>query len=399
MLSFDILEKLSHPTDSKIILLVLDGVGGLQIEGKTELEHASTPHLDSLAKSSICGMLDPISPGITPGSGPGHLGLFGYEPLEYDIGRGVLEAVGINFPLQPGDLAARINFATVDEKGLVTNRRAGRIPTEVNIRLCEKLEKVRVGGVEVFVRPVKEHRAVVVFRGKGLSEKLADTDPQTTGVVPLDPRSLSTAAEATAKIVEQFISQAREILASEHPANMLLLRGFAELPHLPPMSQIYNLHPAAIALYPMYKGLASLVGMEILATGNTTADEFTTLEENYQRFDFFFIHIKQTDSRGEDGDWKRKVEAIEEVDCFIPRIRKLNPEVIMVTGDHSTPAVLKSHSWHAVPFLLHASTCRVDDVEEFSEKACLRGGLGRMESSNILTLALAHAGKLDKYGA
>jgi len=399
MPSFDVLKKISRSTGSKIILLVMDGVGGLPIEGKTELEHAATPNLDSLAKASICGMLDPISPGITPGSGPGHLGLFGYDPLKYNIGRGVLEAVGINFPLKAGDLAARINFATIDEKGRVTDRRAGRIPTELNAKLCQKLEKVSVKGVEILVRPVKEHRAVVVFRGKGLSEKIADTDPQAIGLVPLKPQPLSSEAHATAKIVEEFITQAKEILASEHPANMLLLRGFAELPHLPPMSQIYHLNPAAIALYPMYKGLASLVGMKILETGQTVADEFTTLEKNWQKFDFFFLHIKQTDSRGEDGDWQGKVKVIEEVDSFIPRIQKLNPEVIMVTADHSTPATLKSHSWHTVPFLLYSPTCRLDEVGEFSEKACLRGGLGRMQSANILTLALAHADKLEKYGA
>ena len=395
-----LLKRLSKSTPSKIILFVMDGLGGLPIEGKTELEHASIPNLDSLAGESVCGVVDPISPGITPGSGPAHLGLFGCDPLEYEIGRGVLEASGINFPLEKDDLAVRINFATIDKDGKVTDRRAGRIPTEKNAKICEGLNKINIEGIKTFVKPVKEHRAVVVFRGKNLSEEIAETDPQAVGELPLEPKALSKEAEATSKIVSKFVSEAKKILASHHPANMLLLRGFAKPPHLPSFQEIFHLNPAAIATYPMYKGLARLVGMKVLEVkGGNIEDEIKTLEENNKEHDFFFIHVKGTDSSGEDGDWKRKVEVIEEVDKFIPKILKLKPDVLIITGDHSTPALLKSHSWHPVPILLYSATSRIDDVKKFSENTCAKGGLGRIKALEIMPLALAHAQKLEKYGA
>jgi 2,3-bisphosphoglycerate-independent phosphoglycerate mutase len=400
MLSPDLLKKLTKSTPSKIVLLVMDGLGGLPIEGKTELERASTPNLDALAKESVCGLTDPISPGITPGSGPAHLGLFGCDPIQYQIGRGVLEAAGINFPLEKNDLSVRINFATIDKDGNVTDRRAGRISTEINKKLCEELSKIYLGEVKLFVKPVKEHRAVVVFRGKNLHEEIVETDPQKTGTPPIEPKAVSKEAKATAKIISKFVSEAKKILAPHHPANMLLMRGYSKPPHLPSFSEIYKLNSAAIATYPMYKGLARLVGMKILdLNGSEIEDELKTLEENYDNYDFFFIHVKGTDSSGEDGDWERKIKVIEQVDKFIPRIRKLNPEVFIVTSDHSTPAVLKSHSWHPVPILLYSPVCRVDEVEEFSEKECLKGGLGRMQALNIMPLALAHAQKLEKFGA
>lgn len=397
---FDLFKKISHPNNSKIILLVIDGLGGLPIEDKTELEHARTPNLDSLARVSICGIVDPISPGITPGSGPAHLALFGYDPLKYEIGRGILAAAGINFPLERNDIAARINFSTIDKEGRIQDRRAGRIPTELNEKLCHQLNSICLQSVEIFVRPVKEHRAVVIFRGENLSSEITDTDPQQTGVYPNPPRALSKEAERTSQIVSKFISEARSILSSHHQANMILLRGFSKPPEIPHFSELYHLNPAAIAAYPMYKGVARLVGMHpIEIEGNSIEDEVKILEDNFQNYDFFFLHIKQADSAGEDGDWKRKVSVIEEVDRLIPRIRRLNPEVLIVTGDHSTPSLLKSHSWHPVPLLLHAPTCRQDEVEQFSEKACIRGGLGRMPAINIMSLALAHAQKLVKFGA
>jgi 2,3-bisphosphoglycerate-independent phosphoglycerate mutase len=399
-LGCNLLKRLSKATLSKIILFVMDGLGGLQIEGKTELEHAVKPNLDSLAAQSVCGVVDPIAPGITPGSGPAHLGLFGCDPLEHEIGRGVLEASGINFPLEKDDLAVRINFATIDESGKVTDRRAGRIPTEKNAEICEELNKINIEGAKIFVKPVKEHRAVVVFRGKNLSEKIAETDPQALGALPLEPKALSKEAEPTSKIVSKFVSEAGKILADHHPANMLLLRGFAKPPHLPSFQEFFHLNPAAIATYPMYRGLARLVGMKVLdLKGGGIEDEIKALDENYKNHDFFFIHIKGTDSSGEDGDWERKVKVIEEVDKYIPVILKLKPDVLIVTGDHSTPAALKAHSWHPVPILLYSPTCRVDDVANFSETACVRGGLGRIRALEIMPLALAHAQKLEKFGA
>ncbi len=400
MLNLNLLKRLTKTTPSKIILLVMDGLGGLPIEGKTELEHASIPNLDSLVRKSICGVVDPVSPGITPGSGPAHLGLLGCDPFKYEIGRGVLEATGINFPLEKNDLAVRINFATIDKEGRITDRRAGRISTELNEKLCQKLDKISLESVKIFVRPVKEHRAVVVFRGENLSEKIAETDPQKLGALPLEPVPLSKEAETTSKIISKFVSEAKKILSPHHPANMILLRGFSKPPSLPSFSKVYHLHPAAIATYPMYKGLARLFGMEILdLKGTNIEDEIRALEENFNDYDFFFIHIKGTDSAGEDGDWKRKVQVIENVDRFIPQILKLNPDVFIVTGDHSTPSVLKSHSWHPVPLLLYSPTCRVDEVAKFSENACAKGGLGRMPAIDIMPLALAHAQKLEKYGA
>lgn len=401
MLGFDQLKELIFQNESKIVLLVMDGLGGLprEPEGFTELETAHTPNMDYLASHGICGLLDPIAPGITPGSGPAHLALFGYDPLRYEIGRGVLEALGIGFPLEKDDLAARGNFCTIDEKGSVTDRRAGRIDTSFNAMLCEKLSEIKLPGLEIFVRPVKEHRFVVVFRGPGLSDRLTETDPQRVGLPPLPVEPLTPEAEATAKMINAWVEKAREILAPHYPANMLLLRGFSSNPQLPPMQEVYGLKPAAIATYPMYKGVARLVGMDVLDTGETFADEIATLEAHWKDYDFFYIHVKRTDTYGEDGNFEAKVALIEEVDRYIPRIMALNPDVLIITGDHSTPAVLKSHSWHPVPVLLYSRYVRPDGLEKFGERACARGSIGRMPALNLMRLALAYALRLNRFGA
>ena len=395
----DLVKKVAISTESKVVLLVIDGLGGLPHEGKTELERAVTPHLDELASGGICGMTDPIGRGITPGSGPAHLALFGYDPLEFEIGRGALAAAGVGFELGPDDLAARINFATVDDEGKITDRRAGRISTEKNRELCRLLEKIEIKGIKLFVKTVKEHRAVVIFKGARLSDKLNDSDPQVTGVPPQPVRALSPEAEKAAEIVNCFFQQAKEILSEHHPANMILLRGFAGLPQLLSLRELYRLRPAAIAAYPMYQGIAKLVGMDILSTGEKIEEEFQTLKDNFHKYDFFYLHIKGSDSAGEDGDFKRKVRVIEEVDRNIPILTALRPEAIAVTGDHSTPSVLKSHSWHTVPFLLHSAWCRPDKVDRFSEGACSQGNLGRFPALKVIPLLLAHGLKLTKYGA
>jgi 2,3-bisphosphoglycerate-independent phosphoglycerate mutase len=368
--------------------------------GATALEAANTPNMDDLVARGICGLHEPIGPGITPGSGPSHLALFGYDPFAHEIGRGVLEAVGIDFPLTPQDLAARGNYATVDGEGRITDRRAGRIATDLSAQLCARLQaEVRLPGVEVFVAPVKEHRFVLVLRGQNLSPALSETDPQALGVPPLPIRPEALEAAHTAELVNQFVEQARRILAESHPANMVLLRGFAKYPSIPSMQDVYGLRPAAIAAYPMYRGLAKLVGMTPLPSGTTLADEFGALENNWADYDFFYLHVKKTDSSGEDGDFPRKVKVIEEADGLMPRLVALKPDVVVVTGDHSTPALLKSHSWHPVPVLLAAATARTDGVTRFGERDCLRGSLGRFPAVDIMPLALAHALKLTKFGA
>ncbi|MGI6208142.1 MAG: 2,3-bisphosphoglycerate-independent phosphoglycerate mutase, partial [Anaerolineae bacterium] len=374
----ELMRQLHTPADTKIVLWIMDGLGGLPMTpgGKTELETAHTPNLDDLARRGTCGLSVPIAPGITPGSGPSHLAAFGYDPVACEIGRGVMEVLGIDFPLQPTDIAARGNFCTVDENGLITDRRAGRISSEKGTELCRLLQEIKVPGVEVFVLPVREHRFGLVFRGEGLDPNLSDTDPQVLGKKPLELRALTPSAEATAALARQWLEQAYRVLAPHHPANSLLLRGFSQDPALPKMADIYGLKAAAIASYPMYRGLAKLVGMEVLPTGPTFADEIATLEQNWDRFDFFYLHLKYTDSRGEDGDFAAKVKVIEEADSFLPRVLALGPDVVVITADHSSPARLKGHSWHPVPTLLYSEVCRADAVTQFSENACAAGALG-----------------------
>jgi len=399
--NLELMKNLAQPSPSKIILLVLDGLGGLpgSDTGKTELETADTPNLNRLAEKGTTGLIDIVSPGITPGSAPGHLSLFGYSPLRFNIGRGALEAVGVDFDLEPGDVAARGNFCTTDKDGLVTDRRAGRIPNEKCTEICRLLDGMIIENTRIFVRPVREHRFIIVFRGDGLNPGVSDSDPQQLGVFPKVATALQPEAAKTASIANKFISQAKSILAEQHPANMLLLRGFSERPEFPAMGEIYRLKPAAIAVYPMYRGLARLVGMEILNPGTSLEDEIKTLKENYSNYDFFFLHVKGTDSAGEDGDFERKVRVIEELDRALPSLIDTEPDVMIVTGDHSTPAILKGHSWHPVPVLLYSRWCRPDRVSEFAESACASGGLGRFPATQIMPLAMANALKLAKFGA
>ena len=388
-------------TPSKIVLLVADGLGGLAHPEtrRSELETARIPHLDALAQRSACGLTTPVEVGVAPGSGPGHLALFGYNPLKYFIGRGALEALGIGVDLQPGDVAARGNFCTVDDDGLLTDRRAGRIATELSRPLCEMLDTIAIPGVQVDVYPVQDYRFVLRLRGDGLSADIEETDPQREGVAPRPARALSPAAEYAAGVARQFVEQAGRMLSESEPANMALLRGWAQLPNLPDFGRVYRLNPAAIAAYPMYRGLASVANMEIIPTGATFADEVDTLHANWDNHDFFFIHYKPADAAGEDGDFDAKVKRLEELDVHIPRILELQPDVLMVAGDHATPAIMAAHSWHPVPFLLHSPWTLGEGVEGgFNERACAGGALGRIPAETIMLLALAHAGKLGKYG-
>jgi 2,3-bisphosphoglycerate-independent phosphoglycerate mutase len=402
MNTFELMERLViRDAASKIVLLVIDGLGGLGREpgGPTELEAARTPHLDALAGESVCGLSLPINSWVTPGSGPSHLALFGYDPLKYRIGRGVLEALGIGFDLEGGDVAARGNFCTVDDGGVIVDRRAGRIPSEKAAELCEMLRRIELPGVELWVEPVREYRFVAVLRGKGLRCELTDSDPQTVGSAPLPVTATIPEAEPTARLVESFVQQGRAILADRHPANMFVLRGFSQRPEWPTVEEVFGLRAAAIASYPMYRGLAALVGMQTLPATASLEEEFDLLESHYGDFDFFYVHVKKTDSAGEDGDFDRKVAVLEEADALLPRIRALNPEVIVVSGDHSTPAALKAHSWHPLPTLVWSRRCRPDDVTSFSESACALGAMGRFPAKDILPLAMANALRLKKFGA
>lgn len=402
-MAYNDITSLLTPANTKIVLLVMDGLGGLPMEpgGLTELETAKTPNMDRLAAEGMLGQTLPVDYGITPGSGPAHMSLFGYDPVKYEVGRGVLEALGVGMYVHRGDVAVRGNFCTIDAEGKITDRRAGRIPTEEAAPLIEKLKAIRLPGVEIELKHVKEYRFAMVMRGEGLSPDVNETDPQRTGVPPLPVAARSPEAQKTADLFNQWIEQAKKILADQPKANCATLRGFATDPRLVMFEDRYHLRPACVAVYPMYKGVSSLVGMKIIdVEGETPADEFAAVARVWNDYDFFFIHIKKTDSYGEDGNFDAKVHVIETVDEALPELLKLNPDVLMITGDHSTPCKLKSHSWHPVPFLLWApATVRPDTQVRFGERYCAQGGLGTINSLEAMPLALAHAQRLTKFGA
>ena len=399
MIDFPYVRDICKSTPSKIVMLVVDGLGGAPRAGtgRSELEEASLPNLDALARRSSGGLTVPVASGVTPGSGPGHLALFGYDPVRYMMGRGVLEALGIGVDLRAGDVAARGNLCTVDG-GLVTDRRAGRITTSESAPLIESLDRIEVPGATVRVYPVQDYRFVLVLEGEGLGDEVNETDPQTEGAAPLAPAALSKGSEKTAEVVRRFVAEAKERLAPHPKANMVLMRGFSGLPSLPQMGKRYRLDPAAVAAYPMYRGLAQLAGMKVLATGATFEAELDTLESHFEEHDFFFLHYKPADAAGEDGDFDAKAAALEALDALVPRLTDLAPEVLVVAGDHSTPAIVGGHSWHPVPLLVSSRLTRGDGVDGFSERACRGGSLGRMPATDVMFHALAHAGKLRKLG-
>ncbi len=401
MNTHELIREIRETATSKIVLLVADGLGGMPRtpDGLTELETARTPHLDACVQQGTCGLMVPVLPGVTPGSGAGHLALFGYDPLEYRIGRGVLEALGINFPLGPNDVAIRGNFCTLDAEGRITDRRAGRPSNEQNAAAVAQLRTIRLPGVELFVEPVREHRFVVVLRGEGLGDRVNDTDPQATGVPPLLAEGADAASQKTAALLNQLAAAARRVLADQGPLNGITLRGIARRPAIPQFTDIYGLRAAALAVYPMYKGLARLVGMDVLDCGTSLQSQIDTLRRVWTDYDFFFVHFKYTDSTGEDGNFAAKVQMIEQLDAHLPQILELQPDVLIVTGDHSTPSQLRSHSWHPVPVVLRAATARPDGLCEFGERTCLRGGLGIFPAKYLMLLAMAHALRLGKYGA
>jgi 2,3-bisphosphoglycerate-independent phosphoglycerate mutase len=400
VIDFPFLGDICRTTPSKIVMLVVDGLGGASHPetGKSELETARLPNLDGLAGESACGLTDPVMPGITPGSGPGHMSLFGYDPVEYLIGRGVLEALGIDVELAEGDIAVRGNFCTLDPGGLVVDRRAGRIPTAESASLVELLDGIEIPGVGLSVYPVRDHRFVLVLKGEGLGDRIAETDSQEVGVPPQEATALSRDSKKTAGAVAAFVSAVRDLLGPRKTANMVLLRGFSRLPRLPDFGAAYRLNAAAVAAYPMYRGLAKLVGLKVLPTGQNFDDELDTLETYFAEHDFFFIHYKPADTAGEDGDFDAKVARLQELDARIPRLVALGADVLVVAGDHSTPAVMGAHSWHPVPLMVRSELTRGEGVAGFSERIFAAGSLGRIPATSVMMLAMAHAGKLAKFG-
>jgi len=400
---FDYIPPLLNKNNSKIVLLIMDGLGGLPLNpgGQTELETAKTPIMDQLATEGTLGQTIPIAPGITPGSGPAHLALFGYDPLVYAVGRGALSAAGVGVKVNPGDVAARGNFCTIDSDGNITDRRAGRIGNDISIPIIEKLKTVQIPGVSVEVNLVKEYRFSIVMRGEGLNSALNDTDPQVTGVPPFAVEATDPTAERTADLFNQWVAAAREAIADEPKANAMTLRGFATDPGLQTYADAYGLKAACVAVYPMYRGVSRLVGMDVIEfEGDYPEHEFAAVKEAWDNYDFFFVHIKKTDSTGEDGNFDGKVNIIEGVDAALPKLLELNPDVLIITGDHSTPAKMKAHSWHPVPFLLWApETAMPDNQIVFGERACAQGGLGTFPALDTMPQALGHANRINKYGA
>jgi 2,3-bisphosphoglycerate-independent phosphoglycerate mutase len=401
--TISILRNLAKKNKKKIVLLVMDGLGGLPYKGKTALEAARTKNLDNLAAKNECGFLDPVFPGITPGSGPAHLALFGYDPVKYQIGRGILEALGVGVEVGKGDLTARGNFCIV-KKGVVKDRRAGRIPTEVNRKIIKHLNKQISGieGIKIAFTSGKEHRFVVRLRGEGICGSVTDTDPQMIDKEILKSRATSDskAAEKTAGIINKLTEEIQKALDGiDEKPNAAVLRGISGYPDLPHFQETYKLKAKSIADYPMYRGLTQLIGMDVDRTPTTVEEEFEVFKKTYQEYDYFYIHIKKVDSYGEDGNFDAKVQKIEETDGYIPEIMNMAPDVLAVTGDHSTPATLKSHSWHPVPLLLVSKWTRISRVSGFKENECAKGNIGRIPSLYLTSLLLAHAERLDKFGA
>jgi len=403
MADLQLIRKLRQESNRKIVLLVLDGLGGLPVDlgGPTELEAARSPNMDRLASEGTLGQTIPIRRGITPGSGPAHLALFGYDPVQFVVGRGVLEASGIGMSVAKGDVASRGNFCTLDTEGRIIDRRAGRIPSDQAIPLVERMSQIQIPGVEVEARHAREYRLAVVMRGEGLEPDIEDTDPQQTGVSPLPARARTSMAQPTADLFNKWITEAHRCLADQPKANGLTLRGFSTDPGLPQFPDIYGLRAVCVAVYPMYRGVSQLVGMQVQDfPGDRPEDEFNMAASIWDEFDFFFIHIKKTDSKGEDGDFAGKAAIIEAVDGALPTLLDLNPDVLCVTSDHSTPARMRMHSWHPVPTLLWApATALPDDQTTFGDRACAQGGLGTFPATDLMPLLMAHAGRLAKYGA
>jgi 2,3-bisphosphoglycerate-independent phosphoglycerate mutase len=399
-MDLDLIRRLSQPADTKVILCVMDGLGGIHgPRGRTELEEAHTLHLDRMAEHGSLGRTLPVGHGITPGSGPGHVALFGYDPIEYEIGRGALETTGIGFDLGPDDVAARGNLCDLDAEGRITDRRAGRLPTEETAKICDQLRQITLPGIEVFVEPVQDQRFVLILRGAGLTAAIAETDPQREGVPPIEATATSPEGERSAALAREWIARAGEMLAGRERANGLLLRGWSKRPDVPAFPELWKVRAAAVTVYPMYRGVAKLCGMDSIEGAHSFAEQVDLVKKHWDDYDFFFLHYKYTDSAGEDGDFRRKVDAISQFDAELPGLLNLKPNVMVVTGDHSTPATMAVHSWHPVPLLVWGDNVRRDDRHQFSETQCVGGEIGMIPAKEVMPIAFAHAGRLVKFGA
>jgi 2,3-bisphosphoglycerate-independent phosphoglycerate mutase len=415
MISSEIAPHLQFKNNgSKIIFFVIDGIGGLPLPktGLSELETANVPNLDRLATKGVTGVSTPIAPGVSPGSGVAHLSLLGYDPFTYDVGRGAIAAYGVGLEMEEDDIAVRVNFAGFSSSGAVVDRRAGRLATEKNMELCKLLREIKIHDVEIIIETVMDYRSVVIFRGEGLHPDLSDSDPQATGegvfpdpVIALKPRS-----KYSASVAKTFIKEANDILQTKEARAIaelpngqhlsILTRGYANRPNLPLMQHLYGLENiGAIASYPDYRGIARIVGMDVLYDGHELDEEFDKLEEVFHNYDFIFFHIKEADSAGEDGNFDKKVSVLEEIDKQLKRVEELSPDVLVVTGDHSTPATYKGHSWHPVPFLIVSKWCRPDSVRKFNEIDCRNGTLGLFHATEAMLYALGNAGRIDKFRA
>lgn len=399
-MELDLIRRLSQPADTKVILCVLDGLGGMPgPRGRTELEEARTTHLDRLVSDGCIGRTLPVGYGITPGSGPGHMALFGYDPLAFEIGRGALESTGIGFEIGPDDITARGNLCTLDTEGRITDRRAGRLPTEQTRAICEQLQTITLPGVETFVQVVQDQRFILVLRGPGLSDQITETDPQREGVPPVVCSAITPEGDRIAALVREWVTRATAMLAGQERANGVLLRGWSGRPKVPPFPELWKLRAAAVTVYPMYRGVARLVGMDALDGGHDIHEQIAAIRAHWDEYDFFFLHYKYTDSAGEDGDFRRKCDAIEAFDQAVPELVALKPDVLVVTGDHSTPALMAAHSFHPVPVLVWGQNVRRDHLHHFNEVSAREGELGMFPAKEVLPIAFGHAGRLAKFGA
>ncbi len=398
----------------KGILIVCDGLGDLREKGKTPLQAAKTPNMDRLAEHGACGLMHTIGRGIIPGSDTAHLQLFGYSTEKYYTGRGTFEALGVGIELEEGDVAFRCNFATVDEKMKILDRRAGRISTSFAKKLEQDFQNIEIDGAKVIFKASVEHRGALVLRGKGLSHKVGDTDPHSlTRLLVSKPLEGTPEAKKTAKILNEFTKLSHEKLNSnplnegrELPANILLSRGPGIFSKAPPMEEKFGIRSACVAGGALYKGVAKFVGMDILKVKGATGAKDTDLNSKadavvsaLNEYDFVFLHIKATDSFSHDGDFGGKKKFIEKIDSeVLPKLMETGAN-IMITGDHTTPCRIGDHSSHPTPFLMNGELVRHDDIKKFDEFSCANGSLGHLFGKDVMNMMVSLMGKAHIYGA